>query len=182
MDEHRPQLLMRRADLMGLPLTELPDGYVLRRCDRAFTGGERDGIARVLGESFPEMTWFSERVDTTFIGDTGCHTTFYIEHTSGGKIVATATARVDDSYPGEGYLHWVGVSPTHRGKRLGNLVSLAVLQEFVATGFGGAVLTTDDHRLAAIKTYLTLGFVPVFAHDSHEVRWQAVEAALQTPR
>ncbi|MBC8137795.1 MAG: GNAT family N-acetyltransferase [Fibrella sp.] len=178
-EEHLPQLIMRRADLQGLPPLDLPEGYALHRCDGAFTDNERDGIARVLGESFPEMTWFGERVDSTFIGDTSCHTTFYIEHVPSGAVVATATAREDPSFPDAGYLHWVGVSPAHRGKRLGNLVSLAVLYEFVATGFHGAVLTTDDHRLAAIKTYLTLGFVPLPGHASHEARWQAVQTALQ---
>lgn len=179
MDEPLPQLLMRRADLQNLPPLTLPDGYVLRRCDRVFTEREREGIARVLSESFPEMIWFPDRITTTFIGDSGCRTTFYIKHTPSEEIVATATVREDASFPGAGYLHWVGVSPAHRGQRLGNLVSLAVLHEFVAIGFQQSVLNTDDYRLAAIKTYEKLGFVPVPAHDSHKARWDAVRADLE---
>ena len=40
------------------------------------------------------------------------------------------------------------------------------------------VLFTDDHRLAAIKTYLKLGFEPQMVHDSHPERWREVLAKL----
>ncbi len=167
-----PQLLMRRADLSELPALALPEGYTLHRCARVFTDAEGAGIAQVLGEAFPDMAWSAQKVTDIFIGDTGCIATFYIRH--GETVVATATARRDAAFPGAGYVHFVGVSEKHRGNRLGYHVSLAVLREFAAQGLGGAVLTTDDHRLAAIQTYRRLGFVPEFAHPSHEARWRRV--------
>ena len=59
-----------------------------------------------------------------------------------------------------GYLHWVATVPAHAGKKLGSFVSLAVLYKFQQEGCQNAVLETDDHRLAAIKTYLRLDFHP----------------------
>ncbi|MBC8142884.1 MAG: GNAT family N-acetyltransferase [Armatimonadetes bacterium] len=167
-----PQLLMRRAELDDLPGMVLPDGYTVHRCERVFAESEGAGIAQVLGEAFPGMAWSGQKVTDTFIGDAGCIATFYLRH--GETIVATATARRDPAFSGVGYVHWVGVSEAHRGNRLGYHVSLAVLHEFAQEGLTGAVLTTDDHRLAAIQTYRRLGFVPEFAHPSHEERWRRV--------
>ena len=36
------------------------------------------------------------------------------------------------------------------------------------------MLDTDDFRLPAIKNYLNLGFVPVYAGESHLLRWQSI--------
>lgn len=180
MTEYRPQLILRRADLSDLPALDLPDGYTLHRCYRVFTDDERAGIATVLGASFPDMAWTPDRVDGTFIGDELCTATLYLRHRESGEIAATATARLDPSFPDTGYVHWVGAHPAHRGKRLGYFASLAVLHEFVAQGLRGAVLTTDDERTPAIKTYFALGFVPLMSHGSHPARWDAVHAALPT--
>jgi hypothetical protein len=48
------------------------------------------------------------------------------------------------------------------------------------------LLETDDFRLAAIKSYLGLGFVPVYRTDAaraddHEARWSAIFATLLAP-
>ncbi len=172
--DYLPQLIMRRPDQPGPPALDLPVGYSLHRCPRVFTERERGGIARVLAGAFTDATWLPERVESVFVGDPACSATFYITRDDTDEVVATATAREDDSFPGVGYLHFVAVSPDQRGKHLGYCVSLAVLHEFARSGLRGAVLTTDDHRVAAIVTYLRLGFAPLLAHASHAVRWEAV--------
>ena len=46
------------------------------------------------------------------------------------------------------------------------------------------LLTTDDFRLAAIKTYLDAGFLPVLVSDPESdmrARWDAVFSALHYP-
>jgi mycothiol synthase len=75
----------------------------------------------------------------------------------------------------------------HRGRGLGRLVTLAVLHHLRQGGFERADLSTDDWRIPAIKSYLALGFVPVFlptvdGFDPHEPRWSAVFAQILAPR
>jgi len=135
----------------------------------------RAGIAQVLQAAFPELEWPESRVEAALINDNTVRTTFAIHQDEG--IVATATVRLDPAFPDSGYLHWVGVLPEHRGKRLGEWVSLAVLHEFTRLGLTDAVLNTDDFRLPAIKTYYRLGFVPEMSHPSHEERWAKIRAA-----
>jgi mycothiol synthase len=93
------------------------------------------------------------------------------------EAVATATARKTDQ-PNVGYVHFVATHPDHRGRRLGSAVTVAVLREFEARGATEAMLTTDDYRLAAIKTYLRLGFQPDCTHESHPERWREVFSSL----
>src|SRR5690606_36526282 len=68
--------------------------------------------------------------------------------------------------------------PRNRGKGLGKLVSVAVLNDLYERGFRRCMLRTDDFRLPAIKTYLDLGFVPDMKDDSHPERWAKVWDAL----
>ena len=120
----------------------------------------------------------AERVAAWLLNDESIATVFVIDF--GGVPVATASARLlPNDYPGSGYVHWVGASTAHRGKRLGALVSLAVLYEFARLGCRDAVLETDDFRVPAIKVYLNLGFVPEYRHATHAPRWSALQDALK---
>ena len=96
------------------------------------------------------------------------------------RPIATASARLrPDRFPGSGYLHWVAVDPDHQGQRLGFFVSLAVLHTFGTLGCTDAVLETQDHRLAAIQTYLKLGFLPEYRDETHRERWETIQAVLR---
>jgi mycothiol synthase len=122
--------------------------------------------------------WTSERALEVLINADDVKTTYVIEHNR--EIVATASARLlPQMYPNAGYVHYVAASPNHAGKKLGYLVSLATLYEFVRLGCTSAVLDTDDFRLPAVKTYLNLGFVPYHTDDTHAERWSTVESNLE---
>ena len=41
-------------------------------------------------------------------------------------------------------------------------------------GYKTAVLSTDDERIAALSLYYSLGFRPVYEHESHTERWESV--------
>ncbi len=96
-----------------------------------------------------------------------------------GRRVATSAAV---SHPnGEGYLHMVAALPQCRGKGIGHAMLSFALEIMESRGCTHAVLTTDDFRLPAIKTYLDGGFRPVIYHDPESdmrERWDAVIAAL----
>ena len=75
----------------------------------------------------------------------------------------------------------VGVVAEHTGHKLGKWVSLAVLYYFRDCRFKCAMLDTDDFRLPAIKTYLNLGFIPVYVERSQPRRWQDIFEKLELP-
>lgn len=164
------QLLMRRPDLNNLPpIPPMPSGYALRD----YQEGDLEPLAALLKKAFPEMEWTPEKARESLIDDPTVKRTFVI--TQNGVPVATASARLaPDKFPGSGYVHWVAADPEHKGLGLGYIVSLAALHEFVRLGCKDVVLETDDHRLAAIKTYQKLGFAPEYAHESHTERWAVI--------
>ncbi len=164
-----PQLCMKRDNLDGLPPVVLPEGYTLR--------GSRPGDGRywslILNEAFG-----GERTEETFIKEMVEHPAYRPERilfvcAPDGEPCATASAyQQQDWGMHTGYLHYVATRPAHAGKKLGYLVSLAVLHIFKAEGLSEAVLQTDDFRIPAIKTYLRLDFHPLLVHENQTERWQ----------
>ena len=59
------------------------------------------------------------------------------------------------------YLDWIGVLPQHRGKKLGEYVSVACLRSLAARGERYCTLWTQPSRVAAIGLYERLGFVEI---------------------
>lgn len=167
-------LFMRRPNLKNLPpLPALPSGYTLRD----YRATDLESLAALMRAAFEDEQWTSERLRHALTEAPDVKRTFIVDY--GGIPVASASARVmPEEHPGSGYIHWVAVSPDHRGQRLGYLVTLATLHEFVGLELEDAVLETDDHRLAAIKIYQELGFVPEYRHDTHIERWVIVLANL----
>lgn len=96
-----------------------------------------------------------------------------------GRRVATSAAVLHKN--GEGYIHMVAAAPVCRGLGIGHAMLSHALANLTARGATHTTLTTDDFRLAAIKTYLDAGFRPVLWHDSDSdmrTRWDEVIAAL----
>ncbi len=96
-----------------------------------------------------------------------------------GRRVATSASVCHKN--GEGYLHMVAALPECRGLGIGHAMLSRALEMMEARGCTHAVLTTDDFRLPAIKTYLDAGFRPVIYHDPDSdmrERWDQVIAAL----
>ena len=165
---------MRRPDLEGLPPTPtLPSGYELR----AARSDDDQAIAEVMASAFGS-DWSVARVHEALLDAEDVTATFVVA--ARGVPVATASARLmPEVYPGSGYLHWVAVHADHRGKHLGRVVSLAVLQAFREVGCRDAVLETDPPRLPAIRLYLGLGFRPVQVAPEHEAVWRSILAELE---
>ena len=167
-------LVMRRSNLDNLPeLPELPAGYLLRQS----MVGDEEQLAALLSAAFPESEWSEERARLEFTEDPNVISTFVIE--KNGLLVATSTALLSpEELPCTGIVHWVGGAPSEKGRRLGFIVTLATLYEFVRIGCKDSLLRTDDRRLPAIKTYLNLGFTPEFTSVTHPARWEKIYALL----
>ncbi len=168
MDKQRcSQLVMFCHDLRSLTPIDLAAGLTLRSCETGDEGGWEHIIDRVF------------RYDSSFAGEMQADDAFRPERVfficRGEAPIATASAWSREQWPGQvGYLHMVAVLPEYQGKGLGQQVSLAALYQMRREGRTAAVLHTDDSRLAAIRTYLKLAFLPYLTHTDHAFRWQSV--------
>ena len=173
-DECKPQLWMVRPDLDGLPELELPEGYRLA----TYGPGSDADWSRIITGSFAQEHSFEKTMASDDAFEPG--RVFFMLR--GDDAAATASAWYDPGLmPDAGTLHYVGVLPGHQGKRLGYWVSLAAMHRMVEEGRSRARLQTDDWRLAAIKTYLNLGFGPWLVHENQRERWPAVFERLGSP-
>lgn len=164
--DNLPQLFMRHPDLEHLPPLSLPYGFALHT---HIEGNEQiweDLIEKAFGYHFSFEN---------FIRNGGGYKPEYVIYISkDGKDIATTTAIEKDTFPGEGWFRMVGVDPDARGLGAGRLVSLAALHSLAARGYKTAVLSTDDFRLPALNLYYSLGFRPIYTHESHAERWAKI--------
>ncbi len=172
------QLRMVRLNLDNLPKLELPEGYGLR----SYQEGDDVHWANIISDSFGgrERTAEDTRNEITgrdvFVPDG----LYFVTHQD--IPVGTACAwRQSVDEKDVGYVHMVGVLGEHTGHKLGKWVSLAVLYYFRDNGFSCSMLDTDDFRIPAIKTYLNLGFVPVYVDDTQPERWVEILNKLKLP-
>ena len=174
-----PQLTMRRRHLRDLPPIVLPEGYALR----TYRPGDETAWCEIMNHGLsggPDKPWTAalcreKLVERPQFSADALYFVTRSDDAGHDEPVASATAwrqPVDDFETG--YVHMVCALPEHRGKSLGYIATLATLHHFAARGFKRALLNTDDHRLAAIRTYLNLGFVPSYDHPSHAERWLAI--------
>jgi mycothiol synthase len=164
------QLLMRRPTLDDLPpLGLVPEGYALRTYEPA----DEQTLRQLMELSFVNAEWPAERLRREITQSERVGPTYLVVH--GATAVATASPMLPG--PGEGrsgYVHYVGTHPAHRGKGLGRLVTLRVLQRLAELDLHDAFLLTDDWRLPALRLYLRLGFIPQYRDDTHEGRWSRI--------
>jgi len=102
-------------------------------------------------------------------------------HKPTGTLVASGMAlhsSIDGLYA-EGYeVGWIAADPQHSGHKLGRIVTAAATARMVDLGGDFIFLRTDDFRLPALKSYLSLGFVPDLVAEDMAERWQEVCAQL----
>jgi mycothiol synthase len=170
----KTQLRMKRPQLEDLPPVALPTGYWLR----SFQSGDEAAWCRIMDTGIGSM-WTIERMREFMLDRPQFRGDGLFFATSTDEPVATACAWRDT--PEEeriGLVHMVCCLPEHRGKNLGEAITLAVLHHFRENGFQSAELCTDDWRLAAIKLYLRLGFVPMLVEHDHPQRWELIAEQL----
>jgi mycothiol synthase len=163
------------------PGVRLPEGYALRTYQR----GDETAWRTIQNSAEPvrpgvDLDTLLERY-LSFVLPNGL---FFAIHLVSGEAVATAGAlhnTRDGMFPFGGELGWVATMPTHQSKGLGSAVSAAATHRLIGAGYESIRVGTQDHRLAAIKVYLRLGFRPyVYAADMVE-RWRQICATLNWP-
>jgi len=171
--EPKPQLQMLYPPerFASIPEPELPGGYSLRHIR---PGEEEQYLALLRSVGFAE-DWTVADVQR-FMRNVLPGGFFVVEHTATGRLVATAMANHSPSeqHPNAGVLDWVAADPEHRGKGLGKVVVYAVLRLLIQRGYQRIYLLTDDWRLPAIATYLSLGWEPLIDNEEMRLRWDKV--------
>jgi mycothiol synthase len=155
-----------------LPSTILPNQHSL---DHYVTGDEAEWISLLHRCGFSMFT--GERAATALAREV---VQFLLPQGGvfaydGQQLVACAAACARPEFAPNAVLMYVGVLPDYRGAGLGAAVVAEVLAVARRSGFPGVTLLTDDDRLAAIRTYLRVGFVPDAASDpAAKKRWKRV--------
>lgn len=162
---------MRRTSPAQIPSVPLADGDRLRVATRA----DIPELVTLFQAAFPEMDWEPAKVREELVDDPRVVRIYVVQRLN--RIVATASCKRSDEEK-TGYLHWCAVHPNARGERLGTVVCQAVLRSFAKQGMTSVLLDTDDHRLAAIKTYLRLEFIPEPCDQEDRERWERIFALL----
>ena len=164
------QLRMRFRGPTGYVVPALPPEHTL-----ATLNPERDimGWIETCADGLSTASWTPADFQRAMLEPEGLapEQIFVVKDVS-GRVVATATAW--QKAPDKGYLHMVSARPECRGMHLGAIVVKAVMDWFAAHGVAEIMLTTDDFRLPAIKTYLHLGFLPDLYDFDMADRWKAI--------
>ncbi|MBQ7541296.1 MAG: GNAT family N-acetyltransferase [Clostridia bacterium] len=166
------QLKMYWMQGMNIPNDPLPEGYSFsnyrEEADKlAWTACCRNGL---VGDE--------QTAEEAFYGAIGSRDdicpqedVFFLDYN--GEHIGTVTAfvREDD---GAGDVHMVGIRTDFRGRGLGKYLNQKAIQVLAARGVPYALLTTDEWRKSAVKSYLTAGFLPVEYAQGMQDRWEAV--------
>lgn len=90
-----------------------------------------------------------------------------------GEHIGTTTAFItDDKRIGD--MHMVGIRTDFRGKGLSKYLCEITLRHLKEKGAEFVVLTTDEWRKGAVKSYLSAGFLPVEYDVGMQERWEKV--------
>jgi mycothiol synthase len=158
----RPEASLRMwRNLEDLPAVTLPEGYAIR----TFREGDEAHLMRVknaafAGERTGSRPWTPEDVRREYDMDSpGFRPERVFFAVCGDEPVGMTTAWTYTHEGREvGLIHWVAVTPAHRGKGLGEALNVQALHCMRTMGRREAVLNTNAVLQSAVRLYLRLGF------------------------
>ena len=156
------------------PEVSVPAGYTLRQ----YRPQDREAYDRLMAAAGMEPCslayWDRHILPDGF---------FVIECESSKQLVAAcfASHHPTDRHPRAGNFGWLAADPAHGGKGLGRAVSAAVTARLIEGGYKNIYLETHDHRLPAIRIYLSMGWVPLLYCDEMHGRWERICEQLDWP-
>ena len=165
------QLKMARHSLENLPTLQCPEGYHIR----TYQQGDEIYWARIMDSVFVDKGRTTQDAFTEVINQPNFDPDGFCFVIHEDIPIGTACAW-KESLHGKpiGYIDMLAVLPEHTGRKLGKWLTVFLLHYFKARCMASVMLDTDDFRLPAIKNYLNLGFVPVYAGENHRLRWQNI--------
>jgi mycothiol synthase len=169
-----PQLELELKTGAAVTIPQVTEPYILR----TFQVSDTEKLSRLLsraGFAFSsDSVW--EALATCLPG--GC---FVIESERTGALVSTMMARhfASARYRFGGRIDWLATDPDHRGRGLARITASAAVRRLQDAGYQNIWVTTDDHRIGALKTFLSLGFVPAVSVETQD-RWRMVLESLRS--
>jgi ribosomal protein S18 acetylase RimI-like enzyme len=172
-------LLMERPISKPIPAIDLPDQYSL------INVSEENGY---LWEAMMTQC-FDEHKPGTFRGIVVANNYY-----DAGRVfalldendtpIATATSWQYDHWWDDtehGQVIFVGVVPSHRGRKLGQLIVNYALHDIAKRGFTIAAVDVEVYNYPAIKTYIECGFTPQIAEVEDIWLWEEQYKVLSLP-
>jgi len=168
------QLMMSRDD-GEVGAIQFPAGYSMRSYQKGDEAGwckccidGKLGVEEISERAFEEKMLNDKTVNPDNI--------FFLISPA-NEIVGTVTYQYTNDET-TGCIHMVGIEKSYRGKGLAVPLNLYAVQKMIDDGKKRIILTTDDWRIPAIKTYLRAGFTPVIRPGDTDMtnRWTAVMA------
>jgi len=106
---------------------------------------------------------------------------FLVEHCESGALVSTMMARhlASPEFPFGGRIDWLACDLRHRGKGLGRLAATLATNHLIRLGYQNIWVTTQPHRLDAIKIFTSLGFMPT-ERTLREYSWGEIQKNVLT--
>jgi GNAT superfamily N-acetyltransferase len=166
-----PLLRMYRKLPAGelLPAPSLPGPYRLG----CYRPGDESRWVELLNDSGEFGRWDAQRLAgellSTLLHDGG----IFLLHD--GRLVGCASACAMSKFAPEATLMYVALLPEHRGKGLGQALVLETLRVCQRERCPGMHLQTENHRLAAVRSYFKLGFTPLAVAEGDAGRRQWAE-------
>jgi GNAT superfamily N-acetyltransferase len=170
---------MVRADLESIPQHDLPGGYAMRE----YRDGDRETWLRVQQAAETHENITEGTFDKNFVPAERLEGRMMFLVSPEGKDCGTITAWFDDEFQGKswGRIHWVAITPEHRGKGLCKPIVTAAMNRLAELGHERAILGTQTVRRIAIKVYLDFDFLPLVDDDESRRTWGIVAEHLDHP-
>ena len=148
----------------------LPEGYTLR----TYQPGDEVGFYALMASV--DWTGWDEDKLRPWLYRTLPEGWFFATHEKSGELVGSCMATHDPTWesPFCGEVGWTVVHPDQQGKGLGKTLVSAVLGRFLRAGYSCIHLYTEVWRLAALKVYLDLGFVPYLQPPETTGQWEKI--------
>ena len=147
----------------------MPDGYRIRD----FKGFDKAELVRLY-----EKCGFDFSLDrlNDALGICLPGGVFLVEHSESGELVSTMMARHLSSpeFSFGGRIDWLASDPNHRGKGLGRLSATLATNHLMRLGYQNIWVTTQPHRLDAMKIFTSLGYAPT-GRTLREYPWDEIQ-------
>ena len=148
-------MYLRRLD--PLPLPSSPVGYTVRR----LTPGEERAWWELLNEAGDLGMWDAKRAEEEFSTLSGRVWKDSIRFAvSEDRVVGTACVQLHAERDDMPELGWVAVARAHRGRGLGRILCLHIVEFIRQRGFQHCFVQTRSRRIAAVQLFRDLGFQP----------------------
>ncbi len=165
--DNEPQLELKLKKNHAVIIPDLPSTFKLR----TYKEVDEDAVVNLLNRVGINLSSKELRIAFETCLPEGC---FLVED-EGENVVSMMMARHINSNGRlfSGRIDWLATDPDFTGLGLGTVSASSAARRLQDAGYDDIWVTTDDHRLGAIKVFYKIGFRP-HIYDEIKDRWQKV--------